>query len=86
MWNNKGLGKEPLVLADHPLGEWNTFYIRMVGETVSIYLNGRLVVDRAPLENYWAPGKPLPREEHIELQNHGNNLWFRSLYVRELPW
>ena len=86
MWNNKGPGKEPLVPADKPLGEWNTFYIRMVGETVSIHLNGQLVIDKAPLENYWAPGKPLPRSEQIELQNHGNNLWFRSLYVRELPY
>lgn len=86
MWNNKGPGKEPLVLADQPLGEWNTFLIRMVGETVSIHLNGKLIIDKAPLENYWAPGKPLPRSESIELQNHGNNLWFRSLYVRELPY
>ena len=86
MWNNKGPGKEPLVLADKPLGEWNTFYIRMVGETVNIYLNGQQVINQAPLENYWASGQPLPRAEQIELQNHGNTLWFRSLYVRELPW
>jgi hypothetical protein len=86
MWNNKGPGKDPLVLADKPLGEWNTFHIRMIGEKVTIHLNGKLVVDGSPLENYWAPGKPLPRSEQIELQNHGNNLWFRSLYVRELPY
>lgn len=86
MWNNKGPGKEPLVLADKPLGEWNTFYIRMVGDLVTIHLNGKLIIDHAPLENYWAPGQPLPRAEQIELQNHGNNLWFRSLYVRELPY
>ena len=86
MWNNKGPGKEPLVLADKPIGEWNTFYIRMVGETVTVFLNGQLVIDKNPLENYWSPGQPLPRAEQIELQNHGNNLWFRSLYVRELPY
>ena len=86
MWNNKGPGKDPLVLADKPLGEWNTFHIRMIGEKVTIHLNGKLVVDGSPLENYWAPGKPRPRSEQIELQNHGNNLWFRSLYVRELPY
>lgn len=86
MWNNKGEGKEPLVLADKPLGEWNTFYIRMVGDRVTIHLNGKLIINNSPLENYWAPGKPLPRAEQIELQNHGNDLWFRSLYVRELPY
>lgn len=86
MWNNKGRGKEPLVPADKPLGEWNTFHIRMVGDLVTIHLNGQLIIDHAPLENYWAAGQPLPRAEQIELQNHGNNLWFRSLYVRELPY
>ena len=86
MWNNKGPGKDPLVLADKPIGEWNTFHIRMVGETVTIHLNGKCIIDKSPLENYWAAGKPLPRAEQIELQNHGNNLWFRSLYVRELPY
>lgn len=85
MWNNKGAGKDPLVLADKPIGEWNTFLIRMVGDKVTIHLNGQKIVDAAPLDNYWAPGTPLPRTEQIELQNHGNNLWFRSLYVRELP-
>lgn len=86
MWNNKGPGKEPLVLADKPIGEWNTFHIRMVGERVSIHLNGKLIIDQSPLENYWSRDLPLPRSEQIELQNHGNNLWFRSLYVRELPY
>lgn len=85
LWNNKGAGKNPLVLADKPLGEWNTFHIRMIGDLTTIWLNGQLVVDRAPLDNYWAPGKPLPREEQIELQNHGNTLWFKNIYVRELP-
>lgn len=85
MWNNKGAGKDPLVLADKAIGEWNTFHIRMIGDLATIWLNGKLVIDKAPLDNYWAPGTPLPREEQIELQNHGNNLWFKNVYVRELP-
>ncbi len=89
MWNNKGpglVGKDPLVKADRALGEWNTFHIRMVGERVSIDLNGQRVVDEQLLENYWQPGQPLLREELIELQNHGNTLYFRNLYVKELPY
>lgn len=86
LWNNKGAGKDPLVKADKPIGEWNTFHIRMVGDLVTIHLNGQLVVDRAPLENYWNRELPLPRSEQIELQNHGNNLWFKNIYIRELPW
>lgn len=89
LWNNKGPGKDgknPLVKADKPIGEWNTFYIRMVGDRATIYLNGKLVVNNAILENLWEQGQSIPREEQIELQNHGNNLWFRNIYVRELPY
>ncbi len=85
LWNNKGAGKDPIVKADNPIGEWNTFHIRMVGETVTIHLNGKLIIDHAPLDNYWKPGEPLPREAFLELQNHGNTLYFKNLYVRELP-
>ena len=47
LWNNsKGApGKDPVVFADKPFGEWNVFRILMVGERVSIWLNGKLVVD-----------------------------------------
>ncbi len=86
MWNNKNAGKEPLVKADKPIGEWNTFHIRMVGDRVTIQLNDQLIIDDQPLENYWKPGQPLLREELLELQNHGNTLYFKNLYVRELPY
>lgn len=86
LWNNPDEGKFPLVVADKPVGEWNTFLIHMVGERVTIHLNGKLVIDNAPLANYWAKGQPLPRAEQIELQNHGNTLWFKNIYVRALPY
>jgi hypothetical protein len=86
MWNNKNAGKDPLVKADKPIGEWNTFHIRMVGDRVTIHLNEQLIIDDQPLENYWKQGQPLLREELIELQNHGNTLYFKNIYVRELPY
>jgi Domain of Unknown Function (DUF1080) len=88
-WNNKGPGKDgkdPLVKADKPIGEWNTFHIRMIGDRATIYLNGQLVVNNSILENLWEQGKPIPRAEQIELQDHGNNLWFKNIYVRPLPY
>ena len=41
LWNNtRGApGKDPLVLADKPFGEWNQFRILQVGERVSVWLN-----------------------------------------------
>jgi 3-keto-disaccharide hydrolase len=84
LWNNKHHKRFPLVKADRPAGEWNTMFIRMVGDRVTVKLNDQLVVDGVPLENYWQPEKPLPSTGSIELQNHGNTLWFRNIYVREL--
>ena len=87
LWNNpKGSkGKTPLKKADKPVGEWNTFHIIMKGDKVTVFLNGEKVVDDAPLENYWEKGKPLPAKGPIELQHHGDKLWFKNIYIKELP-
>jgi hypothetical protein len=78
------IGKVPLKKADKPVGEWNTFHIIMKGDKVTVNLNGVKVVDNAPLANYWEKGKPLPATGPIELQHHGDKLWFRNIYVKEL--
>ncbi|MFQ5732071.1 MAG: DUF1080 domain-containing protein [Planctomycetaceae bacterium] len=85
LFNNKKHASKPLVPADNPVGEWNTFRIRMVGERVSVWLNGKLVVDNTVLENYWERNKPIYETGQIELQNHGNTLYFRNIYIKELP-
>lgn len=84
LYNNKKGPSKPLATADNPIGDWNTFYIKMVGDKVTVKLNGKLVVDNVPLENYWDRSKPLPATGSIELQNHGNTLWFRNIYLKEL--
>lgn len=85
LYNNQKNPKDPMVTADKPVGEWNTFFIHMVDDRVTIYLNGYMVVHDTPMENYWERGKPLPAKGPIELQHHGNRLEFRNIYVRELP-
>jgi hypothetical protein len=85
LYNNQMHPSKPLLVADRPVGEWNTFFIRMVGDRVSVRLNGKLVVDDVPLENYWERGKPLPTSGPIELQHHGSHLEFRNIFLRELP-
>jgi len=84
LWNNKVNPSKPLVCADNPIGEWNTFRIKMVGEKVTVHLNDTLVVDNVTLENYWDRNQPIFPTGQIELQNHGNTLWFRNIYIREL--
>jgi hypothetical protein len=84
LYNNQKSGASPRRVADRPVGEWNSFRIIMVGDEVTVYLNGELVVDRAPLENYWDRAKPLAERGPIWLQAHGSPLWFRNVYIRQL--
>lgn len=51
----------PLKVADKPVGKWNTFLIHMVGEKVTVHLNGELVVSNVTLENYWQRDRNLSR-------------------------
>lgn len=88
LWNNRRWRNAPTSLADKKPGEWNTFLIRMVGDKVTIWLNDKLIVDRVALENYWDQTGlvPLVRADQIELQHHGSELFFKNLYLREMPY
>jgi hypothetical protein len=85
LYNNQKNPRNPLKCADKPIGEWNQFRIIMIEDRVTVYLNGELVVDNTPLENYWERGKPLPTTGPIELQHHGSPLQFRNIFLKELP-
>ena len=84
LFNNKENQSKPLEVADNFPPEWNTFRITMMGERVSVYLNGILVVDNVILENYWDRSIPIFSCGPIELQAHGNDCAFRDVYVREI--
>ena len=84
LYNNQVHESKPLVVADNPVGDWNTFRIAMIGEKVTVYLNGQLVVDNVVMENYWDREIPIYPSGSIELQAHGTDLAFRDIYVREL--
>jgi hypothetical protein len=90
LWNNTK-NNVPLKNADKEPGQWNTFYIVMKGGKVTVKLNGELVVDNTALENYFERGKPLPAKGPIELQQHyradgkPGKLWFKNIYIKELP-
>lgn len=84
-WNNKKNPRFADVRADNPIGEWNTFHIKTTGEKLTVHLNGKQVVNNVTMENLWEPEKPIYATGTIELQNHGNTLYFRNIYVKELP-
>lgn len=54
----------PRTQADKPVGEWNQFEITVRGNTVSVVLNGKLVLPGATIPD-------LPRRGRLALQHHG---------------
>lgn len=85
LYNNSVHARNPSKVADNKLGEWNTFHIKMTGDRVTVTLNGEKVVDNVILENYWDRNLPIPAIEQLELQAHGSKVYYRDIYVKELP-
>ena len=77
-------GRDPLVIADKPFGEWNTFRIVQKGDVTTVWLNTKLVVDHAKMENFWDRAQPLPSKGPIMLQTHGGEIRWRNLFVKTL--
>ena len=77
-------GRDPLVIADKPFGEWNTFRIVQQGDVTTVWLNGKLVVDHAKMENYWDRAQSLPSKGPLMLQTHGGEIRWRNLFVKTL--
>ena len=85
LWNNPAgwTGKDPLVRADNPVGQWNTIKMRLVGERCWVWLNDKAVVVNARLHDYFAPGQPLIKRGPIQLQTHGAEIRFRNINLKE---
>lgn len=84
LYNNTVNESKPLLVADNPVGDWNSFRIVMNGERVTVWLNGIKVVDNVVMENYWDRSQPIFPSGAIELQAHGNELAFRDIYIKEI--
>jgi hypothetical protein len=87
LWNNSpgAPGKDPLVLADKPFGQWNHFRIIQIGARTTVWLNDKLVIDNAIMENFWDRTKPLFAKGPIQLQTHGGEIRWRNIFIREIP-
>ncbi|MFE9680717.1 ThuA domain-containing protein [Streptomyces sp. NPDC006285] len=64
----------------NPPGEWNTYELRVTGERLEIFLNGRKINDFTNTD----PARSL-RQGHIGLQNHGDgdDVSFRNIRVKQ---
>lgn len=86
LWNDNpdNPGKWPLVKADNPVGQWNTFHIKMIGTRVWVWFNGQQTVDGAVMDNYFDRTMQILPTGPIELQTHGSEIRFRNIYIREI--
>jgi hypothetical protein len=73
----------PLLSAVKPAKHWNTYHIIMDWPMLLIELNGQIVqnenMEKNPRLKYRL------RNGHIGLQNHGREVEYRNVYIRELP-
>jgi hypothetical protein len=85
MWEHRGRFKGPAAenpyipksREDRAVGEWNTFLITVKENRVTVVLNGQEVIHEAPLLG-------VPNESPVGLQQHGDPIEYKSIYVKRL--
>ncbi len=83
-------GVTPKTRADNPVGQWNTFVISMIGDRLSVILNGQLVINHAQLPGVAESG-PLALQYHggydfenERYHNASSLVQFRNIYIKPL--
>ena len=78
-----------------PVGEWNDAEIRLDHGKLTLYLNGVQTVTTTLWDKQWndlvkgskfakMPGFAKYKSGHIDLQDHGHDVWFRNIKIRKL--
>jgi len=78
-----------------PVGQWNDAEIRLDHGKLTLYLNGVQTVTTTLWDKQWndlvkgskfakMPGFAKYKSGHIDLQDHGHDVWFRNIKVRKL--
>jgi len=79
-------------MAVKPAGQWNTYHIKVIGDTVDVTLNGTHVIDNESLDDrgyFRSPENPLPLNArattgYISLQDHGHHFRYRNIKIKDL--
>lgn len=72
-------------VADNALGVWNTLYVKVVDDRITLVENGVKVTENAVMTNLCAPGEPVYAQGRIELAGQGAPVAFRNFWINELP-
>ncbi len=79
----------------NPVGEWNSTKIMVKGNHVEHWLNGKMVLQYEFHSPEWETQKATSKwktaakygmeaEGYIDFQDHGHEVWFKNVKVREL--
>ena len=79
-----------------PVGEFNTAKVVVNGNHAEHWLNGEKIVEYEFFSDEWKAAVALskfkgkanygtPAKNHILLQDHGNEVWFRNIKIKVLP-
>ncbi len=79
-------------MAVNPAGQWNTYHITVVGDTINVVLNGINVIHNESLDErgyFRSPDSPLPLNTrattgYISLQDHGHPFRYRNIKIKDL--
>lgn len=87
----------PAMIATREPGEWNNLLVRCEGPLISSFVNGQLVAEMN-CDEFDQPGlrpdgtahkfgraiKDFARSGYVGFQDHGNDVWFKNIKLREL--
>ena len=72
-------------VVDNTVGEWNTVYVKVMNDRVTVQVNGIETASNVILENVWDRNIPAFIEGQLLLVGDGSPIEFREMYIRELP-
>lgn len=82
----------PTSMAVKPAGEWNSYRIRLVGDTLDVWLNGEHIHDGQKLDSrgfFRKPEQKMPLDArattgYISIQDHGHPFRFKNIRIKDL--
>lgn len=66
-------------------GQWNTTYIKVVNDRITVVENGEIVIDNATLTDAKNPDSPVAASGKIGFSSSNPGFEVRDIYLRQLP-
>ncbi|MDC2624684.1 DUF1080 domain-containing protein [Bacteroides ovatus] len=82
---NMSAKNTPEKVADNMAGEWNTVYVKVLNDRVTVSVNGVVTADNVILENTCDRNIPAYVEGQLMLIGESAPVEYREMYIRELP-